>query len=338
MVDNDPDTFAMTRDGQAGTFTWREKGIRRQFWDGTWTPDDGGPAVDLNEHSDNRSFVRQRRPARLLRGAQRILPRTMRYKRRPNRARRRAVRFALEQRLLPHVVVIGVGIGEDENAIRDAQGTGTLVERGGRRLLITADHVVEAFFDGDSPKPDRRAMLSGFTRGSIAWLTNWRVVGRDRELDVAVLEAPSEFEPTSIQRSFAKFTEGELLRADDQVVFIGAPGAFRDPVAATFRFRPHAVRVGDCSSSSPRLRMELDGYHADPAGISGAGLFKIEASGALRFAGIVCGETGAVAGAGVAGALGPAAGRAAFAGVRLNGLLLSDGEIDRDWRAKQWPC
>lgn len=52
-----PVRMRLQRDKRLGTFRWNNPHSRPSWWDGTWTPDDGGAPITVNDQNSN-AFIR----------------------------------------------------------------------------------------------------------------------------------------------------------------------------------------------------------------------------------------------------------------------------------------
>lgn len=104
-----------------------------------------------------------------------------------------------------------------------ANGTGSLVEIGESRFLITAKHVADEF-----SKPDLVGVIGGHGAPPVD-VSNWRIIDSDSRIDVATIEVPHAFDPGTIQKQFHKPDGWPPQRAqrDEVAVFLGVPGIHR---------------------------------------------------------------------------------------------------------------
>lgn len=179
----------------------------------------------------------------------------------------------------------------------EAGGSAGLIFTGEKRLLITAKHVTDAAF-----RKGKLALLAAGNGCSPIDISSWQIIDQHDYLDVAVIDVPSEFDPTSIQRAFCGIGTWPPPRAnrDDIAGFLGYAGKDRrllDDGDLLLGLTPFCDRVSESSDRQFILADEDGGrviarYLPDVPGFGSTGglsgsLVFINRSGALLPAGTV---------------------------------------------------
>ena len=104
-----------------------------------------------------------------------------------------------DQLLIPHLVQV---LGQDpcdmsEVGVR-CGGTGFLVNSGRERFLVTADHVVGGILD----RGLIRVAIGNQSGNRGKNISNWEIIDRDENVDIATLKVPSDFDPSELSKSF----------------------------------------------------------------------------------------------------------------------------------------
>jgi Trypsin-like peptidase domain len=135
-----------------------------------------------------------------------------------------------------------------------ANGTGSLINTGARQLLVTNDHVYEAFQSRRAVSPDIMLLMSGVDGKPFHDISyDHSVRSRDKDLDLAVLDIPAPL-VFKLGKKFSSWDSWPPRRPEEdmQVVVYGYPGQGRIPLDNSSLGICHSVIVKHVASVSSR--------------------------------------------------------------------------------------
>ena len=107
-------------------------------------------------------------------------------------------------------------------------GTEVLVETPINRFAITADHVICEI--ENLAKQKDIVTLAGGTHTSPIDISDWKVIDRDKRLDICILQVPEAFAAESANLAFLSidFTAESCVMENDKILIIGFPQEHRN--------------------------------------------------------------------------------------------------------------
>ncbi|MEQ9323432.1 MAG: trypsin-like peptidase domain-containing protein [Polyangiaceae bacterium] len=127
--------------------------------------------------------------------------------------------------LRPHVVALQVLREDDPTPSGIATGgTGVLLEIDGNRLLLTAQHVLEAL------RRDHHVGILGGNDSAPASISSWQLIDEEKAIDIGTLSVPPGFDPTPLGKRFLTQFAWPPRRAaeGEATLFLGYPGVHRE--------------------------------------------------------------------------------------------------------------
>jgi hypothetical protein len=162
-------------------------------------------------------------------------------------------------------------------------GTIVFVNTGARTFGITADHVVEQFFEDLRSKQLVQCQMGGITVD----LEN-RIIDRDAALDLATIDVSDVIIGGSCAYSHAAIRwPPEQLRENEVILLGGFPGKLREVQGSTISspFESFIGRVSNASSQNATLALNFDSLiwsqnlaakiNEDIGGLSGGPVFRL---------------------------------------------------------------
>lgn len=167
-----------------------------------------------------------------------------------------------------------------------AGGTGTFIDTGRARFILTAEHVVKELFSEGT-----RAILTAGNEVTPLDISDWASrVSSDAEYDLATIGLPDDFDPACFGRQYHRPFEWHAPRATkgEVAVFLGYPGLHRQIVEKGLKLHltPFCDFVTSASDrhfvladeESERVSSNLSGSPGLQAfgpigGVSGSGVF-----------------------------------------------------------------
>jgi hypothetical protein len=189
-------------------------------------------------------------------------------------------------------------------------GTGVLIQTPITRFIVTANHVVVEMEALRTLHPT--VVLLGGTRAPPLDISDWKVVDRNKDIDICIIEVPDSFEPRDINKSFysADFTTSRVAAEDDEALILGFPRAHRTASGSVINAR--MLPIIDFVTSVSETRFVV----ADPeserevlenpsgldvpehmGGASGAPVFRLSLDGPCELIGIFTGGSDGLHGA-----------------------------------------
>ena len=120
-----------------------------------------------------------------------------------------------------------------------ANGTGSLVNTGAAQLLVTNNHVYEGFERRRAVSDEMPLMMSGMSGRSLADISDVRLISRDKDRDLAVLDVPV----ATVSRQGKLFSPWDSWPPARPAVgmpafLFGYPGQGRVPMGDSLGIRP----------------------------------------------------------------------------------------------------
>lgn len=116
-------------------------------------------------------------------------------------------------------------------------GTGVLVQTPSNRFILTADHFVAAT---EALRVERAivTLLAGVHAPPLD-ISEWKIVDRNKRLDICIIQMPDTFDPCEINKSFysADFTANHPTIEGDEALIIGFPQEHRSAAGSTINTR-----------------------------------------------------------------------------------------------------
>ncbi len=135
-------------------------------------------------------------------------------------------------------------------------GTAGFLDTGKRKILITADHVIKGFENERKNRPESILVLAGGddnTKPQI--ISDWSVIERNKERDIATIEIPDNFSASEIGKTYIKPKSWppERVKEGEVALLAGYPGILRKASQRGLELRIATAKLPITSVSERRF-------------------------------------------------------------------------------------